>query len=125
MHGPTAVSRLLLAPDRGHHCFYAKDVQRPSQIVDERRQTEFGADFFEATHEKGTLIHPLLDRSKRMLDDLAAPVDKIGPRRYPLFHTIEGILVLKARDRAVIVCASRAALKLRSDSTNAREERFE
>ena len=105
MHGPTGpVSRLLLAPDRGHHCFYAKDVQRPSQIVDERRQTEFGADFFEAAHEKGTL----LDRAKRMLDDLAAPVDKIGPRRYPLFHTIEGILVLKARDRAVIVRASRA-----------------
>jgi hypothetical protein len=23
----------LLAPDRGHHCFYAKDVERPSQIV--------------------------------------------------------------------------------------------
>jgi hypothetical protein len=50
----------------------------------------------------------LLDRSKRMLDDLAAPVDKIGPRRYPLFHTIKRILVLKTRDRAVIVRASRA-----------------
>jgi hypothetical protein len=36
------------------------------------------------------------------------PVDKIGPRRYPLFHTIKRILVLKARDRAVIVRASRA-----------------
>jgi hypothetical protein len=27
-----------------------------------------------------------------MLDNLAAPVEKIGPRRYPLFHTIKRIL---------------------------------
>jgi hypothetical protein len=56
-----ADTRLLLAPDRGHHCLYAKDVERPSQIIYERRQAELGADFFETTHEKGALVHPYVD----------------------------------------------------------------
>ena len=37
-------------------------VEGPSQIVDERRQAELGADLVEAAHEKGALVHPLLDR---------------------------------------------------------------
>jgi hypothetical protein len=43
-----------------------------------------------------------------VLDDLTAPVENIWPCYYPIFHTIERILVLKARDSAVIVRASRA-----------------
>jgi hypothetical protein len=50
-----------LAPDRGHHCLDAEDVERPAQIVDERRQTEFGPRIVEAFHQKGTLVHPYVD----------------------------------------------------------------
>jgi hypothetical protein len=70
--------------------------------------SDFKGRRYEVPHEKGTLVHPLLDRSKRMLDDLTAPVENIWPRRHPLFHTIKRIFVLKARDRAVIIRASRA-----------------
>jgi hypothetical protein len=35
----------------------AENVERPSQIVDERRQAELGADLVEAAHEKGALVH--------------------------------------------------------------------
>ena len=48
-----------LAPDRGHHCLYPKDVERPSRIVDERREAELGAHVIDASHQEGALIHPL------------------------------------------------------------------
>jgi len=51
--------RSPLAPDRGHHCLYPKDVERPSRIVDERREAELGAHVIDASHQEGALIHPL------------------------------------------------------------------
>jgi hypothetical protein len=57
-----------LAPDRGHHCLYPKDVE----IVDECREAELGAHVIDASHQEGALIHPLLDAAEGMLDDLAA-----------------------------------------------------
>ena len=100
-----------LAPDRGHHCLYPKDVERPSQIVDERREAELGAHIIDASHQEGALIHPLLDAAEGMLDDLAAAVENVGPRRQALRHAIERGLVFDAGDRADAVrasCAQRA-----------------
>jgi len=100
-----------LAPDRGHHCLNPKDVERPSQIVDERREAELGAHVIDASHQEGALIHPLLDAAEGMLDDLAAAVENVGPRRQALRHAIERVLVFDAGDRADAVrasCAQRA-----------------
>ena len=44
------ISHLLLAPDRRHHGLDAKDVEGPSQIVDERREAELSPDIVEALH---------------------------------------------------------------------------
>ena len=44
-----------------HHGLDAEDVERPSQIVDERREAELGAHIFEALHQKGALVHPYVD----------------------------------------------------------------
>ena len=70
-------------PDR-HEAINADDVDGPSQIIGERCQAELGANFFEALGEKGALIHPLLDRTERMLADLAAGVEYLGPRPHGL-----------------------------------------
>jgi impB/mucB/samB family C-terminal domain len=43
-----------------------------------------------------------------MFDDRATPVQKIGPFRYPHFHTLKSIFVFKAGDGAVSVCALRS-----------------
>ena len=56
--------------------FDSKDVECPSQIVDERREAEFGAHIVEASHQEGALVHPLLDAAEGMLDDLATPKSK-------------------------------------------------
>jgi hypothetical protein len=44
------ISRLLLPPDRRHHGLDAEDVERPSQIIDERREAELGGHIVEASH---------------------------------------------------------------------------
>jgi hypothetical protein len=45
-------------PGGRHHRLDAEDVERPPQIIDERGQTELGADIVEALHQKGALVHP-------------------------------------------------------------------
>jgi hypothetical protein len=50
--------------------------------------------------------HPLLDAAEGMLDDLAAAVENVGPRRQALRHAIERVLVFDAGDRADAVRAS-------------------
>jgi hypothetical protein len=42
------------------------------------RQAELGAHFFQAAHEEGALVHPLLDRAEGMLDGLATPIENLG-----------------------------------------------
>ena len=80
------LERLLEAPggarqlpppggERGRHCLDAHDVERTAQIVDERRQTEFGAHLFEAARQERALVHPLFDRAERVFDRLAAAVE--------------------------------------------------
>ena len=64
--------------ERGRHCLDAHDVERTAQIVDERRQTEFGAHLFEAARQERALVHPLFDRAERVFDRLAAAVENYG-----------------------------------------------
>jgi hypothetical protein len=40
----------IASPDRRHHGLDAEDVERPSQIVDERRDAELGGHIVEASH---------------------------------------------------------------------------
>ena len=63
-----------------HHGLDAKDVEGPSQIIDERREAELSPDIVEALHQKGALVHPLLDAAEGMLDELATPVDLVAWR---------------------------------------------
>ena len=98
----------LSRPDGLDHLSDAKDVQGSTQIVGERGQAELGADFFEPLHQKRALIHPLLDRAKGMLDDLATPKENVGPFLQSGGHAIERRLVLQTRDFPKVVCAARA-----------------
>ena len=80
-----------------HHGFDAKDVEGPAEIVGERGEAELGPDIVEALHQKGALVHPLLDAAEGMLDDLAAPV------RIPAFS---------ARTKAALQAAKARGVKL-------------
>ena len=51
--------------------------------------------------------HPLLDATEGMLDDLATPVENLGPRLQTGFHAVEHRLVLQARDPAQVGRAAR------------------
>src|SRR5205807_715302 len=72
-HSPGTATKTLLTPgDRGvigigrvktptlaivclREFADAKNIERPLQIIDERGQTEFGTNVFEAAHEEGAL----------------------------------------------------------------------
>ena len=44
----------------------------------ERGQAELAANLLQPAHQKRALIHPLLDRAKRVFDRLAALVEDVG-----------------------------------------------
>ena len=51
--GPANIASSPSPPGDRHHRLDAEDVERPPQIIDERGQTELGADIVEALHQKG------------------------------------------------------------------------
>src|SRR3984893_8643350 len=56
------ISRLPSPPGGRHHRLDTEDVERPPQIIDERGQTELGADIVEALHQKAPwFIHCLIE----------------------------------------------------------------
>ena len=67
------------ARDCRHRGLDAEDAERPSQIVDERREAEFGAHVFAAPHQEGARVHPLLDGAEGVLDGLTAPGEDVRP----------------------------------------------
>ncbi len=85
-----------------HHGLDAKDVEGPAQIVDERREAELSPDIVEALHQKGALVHPLLDAAEGMLDEFATPVEDSRPRLQAGGHPVEHRLVLQTRDPATV-----------------------
>src|ERR1700726_3089464 len=92
------ILRLPSPPGGLHHRLDAEDVERPPQIIDERGQTELGADIVEALRQKGALVHPLLDRAEGMLDHLAPPVEDFRSRFQSRRHAVEHRLVFHTRD---------------------------
>src|SRR3954447_15018302 len=75
-------------------------IEDPPEIVGKRGQAELGANILQATHQECTLVHPLLDRAKRVLDRLATPVEDSGALREPRLHPVQDRFVRQARDRA-------------------------
>src|ERR1700737_2863871 len=98
---------LVSCSDGSHHGLDAPDVEGPAQIVDERREAELSPDIVEALHQKGALVHPLLDAAEGMLDDLATPVEDFRPRLQAGGHPVEYRLVLQTRDPATVCGAPR------------------
>ena len=43
----------------------------------------------QATHQKRTLIHPLLDRAERVFDGLTAAIKNTGALRQPGLHPVQ------------------------------------
>ena len=99
----------------GLHCpdqpLDADQVYRPPEIIGERRQTELGSHLFEATRQEGTLVHPLLDRTERVLDRLAANIQDPGPGGEAYCHAVKHGLAFPPRDAAEV---SAGALRLES-----------
>ena len=62
---PAGNATLVSCSNGRHHGLDAKDVEGPAQIVDERREAELSPDIVEALHQKGALVHPLLDATGR------------------------------------------------------------
>src|SRR3984893_4459352 len=65
------------------------------------------ADIVEALHQKGALVHPLLDRAEGMLDHLAPPVENFRSRFQSRHHAVEHRLVFQTRDLAIVLGAAR------------------
>ena len=98
---PTKPARLRLSGrHRGHQLGEPNDVEDPPEIIDECGQAEFGADLLQATRQKRTLVHPLLDRAERVFDRLTAAVKDIGALRQSGLHPVQYRFVLKTRYRA-------------------------
>src|ERR1700749_1713147 len=81
----------------GHQLSEPDKIEHPTQIVGERRQAEFGPHLLQATGQKRTLIHPLLDRPERVLDGLTTAVENTGALRQPGVHPVQHSFVLKPR----------------------------
>src|SRR6516162_6581931 len=88
---------------RGNQVWELHDVEDAPQIVGERGQAKLGAHLLQPSHQKRTLVHPLLDRAKRVFNGLAALVEDIGALRYAGLHSVQHGLVLEARNGAELI----------------------
>src|ERR1700750_977621 len=64
-------------------------------MVGERGQAELAANLLQPSHQKRTLVHPLLDRAERVFDGLAALIEDVGVLRYAGLHSVQYRLVLE------------------------------
>src|SRR4051812_46320547 len=84
----------------GHQLGEPEEIEHPPEIVGERCQAEFSTDLLHATHQKRTLVHPLLDRAERVFDRLATSVEDIRALCQSSLHPVQYCFVFKARYRA-------------------------
>src|SRR5579864_624628 len=84
----------------GHQLSEADDIEYPPEIVGERGQAELGANLRQASHQKRTLVHPLLDRAKRMLDRLTTDAQDVRATGDAGLHPVEDGFVFETRYRA-------------------------
>jgi hypothetical protein len=83
------------AATAGHQLGEPDDIQHPAEIVGERRQAELGPDLLQATHQKRPLVHPLFDRTKRVLNRLTTPTENTRVAGKPDGHPVQNGFVLK------------------------------
>ena len=69
----------------------------------ERGQAELAANLLHPAHQKRALVHPSLDRAKRVFDRLAALIEDVGALRYAGSHSIQYGLVLETRHLAELI----------------------
>ena len=86
---------VFLRLESGDQLWELNDIEDPPEIVGERGQAELGANLLQPSHQKRTLVHPLLDRAKRVLDGLAALLEDLGALHYAGLHSIQYRLVLE------------------------------
>src|ERR1017187_8255538 len=91
---------VLSGHQRRHQLGEFDEIEDPPEIVGERGQAELGTDLLQATHQKRTLVHPLLDRAERVFDRLATAVEDIRTLRKSGLHPIQYRFVLKTRNGA-------------------------
>src|SRR5207248_7765334 len=89
--------------ERGNQLWQLHDIEDAPEIVDERGQAELAANLLQPSHQKRTLVHPLLDRAERVFDRLAALVEDVGALRYAGLHSVQYGLVLETGHGAELI----------------------
>src|SRR3954467_2145563 len=97
-----SIARLCL--ERRHQAGEPDEIEDATQIVGQRSQAELTAHLLQTSHQERTLVHPLLDRSKRVLDHLAAPAENVRVPLNARLHSVQHGFVLETRDAPVAVC---------------------
>jgi hypothetical protein len=87
--GSVIRSGLAFSRERGNQLWQLHDIEDAPEIVDECGQAELGANLLQPSHQKRTLVHPLLDRAERVFDRLAALVEDVGALRYAGLHSVQ------------------------------------
>jgi hypothetical protein len=87
------VQAWLLGRERGNQLWKLHDIEDAPEIVGERGQAELAANLLQPSHQKRTLVHPLLDRAERVFDRLAALIEDVGALRYAGLHSVQDGLV--------------------------------
>ena len=76
------------------------DIENPPEIIGEGSQAELATNLFHAAHQECTLVYPLFDRAKRMLNRLSASIENFGSPGNSCLHPIQDGFVLQARHQA-------------------------
>src|SRR5271169_3247320 len=104
-----AVERLrvgFLSLECGNQVWERHDIENAPQIVGQRGQAKLGANLLQPSHQKRTLVHPLLDRAKRVLDGLAASVEDVGALYDAGLHAVQYGLILEEGHGAELIAGA-------------------
>src|SRR3954463_8329754 len=80
---------------RRHQFVKYDKVEHPPEIVCERGQAEFTSHLLQSAHQEGALVHPLLDRAKRMFHRLTPLIENLGPLCQPFLHPVQHGLIFQ------------------------------
>src|SRR5580692_10354416 len=81
---------------RRHQRFEPHQIEHPSEIIGERRQTKLSADLLQPAHQECALIHPLLDGPEWMLDRFTADAEDVRALCQAGLHTIQCSLIFQS-----------------------------
>src|SRR5215472_7942797 len=91
----SGVQAWLLGRERGNQLWQLHNIEDAPEIIGERGQAELAAYLLQSSHQKRPLVHPLLDRAKRVFDGLTAVVEDVRALRYAGLHAVQYRLVLE------------------------------